>query len=99
MRPAPSLVSAVPVSYGAGGDRPAKLPAHTVPRRHFDELLRLAFPGCRSRAEMAKLAARALDRSPRTVTNWLDGSNEPKASDYLKLLAIAGFEIVLRARP
>ena len=90
---------ALPVSYPALGDKPVQFPAHSSPRSHIEHLMRAAFPGCRSRAEMARLAGRALGYSQRQVEYWLDGTHRMSWDAYLQLAGIAGFEVILRARP
>lgn len=65
-------------------------------RRWFAALLWRAFPA-RSERELASVAARALDVSPRQVVNWLRGEHDASLRYVTAVLAIAGAEVVFGA--
>lgn len=64
-------------------------------REWFRDMLWRAFPAA-SEHELSRQAARALDVSPRQVTNWLRCEHDPRLRHVIAVLAIAGAEVVLR---
>ena len=63
------------------------------PRRWFRDLLWRAFPA-RSERDLAAKAAPILDVSERQVRNWLREEHDPGLTVVLKVMAIAGAEVV-----
>ncbi|TFL16413.1 hypothetical protein [Jannaschia formosa] len=63
-------------------------------RGWFRDLLFRAFPG-RSEREIARVAAPLLDVSDRQVRNWLREEHDPGLTVVLKVMALAGAEVVL----
>lgn len=80
--------------YGA---LPVKNPAYSTDprasRRWFRDLLWRAFPAASER-ELAEKASAVLDVSHRQVINWLREEHDPKLRYIMKVLALAGAEIV-----
>lgn len=72
----------------------AKAACPLVKRKWFRDLLWIAFPSA-SEHELARTAARALNRSPRQVNNWLQLEHDPRLRDVLAVMAIAGAEVVI----
>ena len=77
-----------------------KHPAHSAtqqaaanPRRWFRDLLWAAFPA-RSERDLAAQAAPVLDCSERQIVNYLREMHDPGLTITLKVLAIAGVELV-----
>lgn len=64
-------------------------------RRRFARLLWDAFPAS-SEAELAEVAARALDCSPRQVKNWLRCENDAGLRYVGAVMMIAGAEKVIQ---
>lgn len=67
----------------------------TEARKCVSELLWIAFPSS-SGHELCRKAASALGVHWRTVENWLQCNNDAPGSVVLRILAIAGAEIIFR---
>ncbi|WP_139044815.1 hypothetical protein [Phaeobacter sp. S60] len=64
-------------------------------RRFFSDMLWVAFPAT-SDHDLCKRAAVALEVNARTVNNWLNCHNDAPGPIVLKVLLIAGAEIVFQ---
>lgn len=94
---APSLQRPVSMSasWSRSGRARAQLLEQKDARREFADLLRRAFPGCRSENELCEVASVALECSPSMVRNWLRCTHDAKVTTVWKVFFIAKVELVL----
>lgn len=96
MRPAPSSFAVVSASWASDRGPYARFPVQKRGRAWFADLLRRAFPAQRSERALCQVAAVALEVSPTQVRAWLHCEADAKLTVVLKVMVIAGAEVVLR---
>lgn len=95
MRPSSSHAVAVSAPWASDRGPYARFPVQKRGRAWFADMLRQAFPGQRSERSLCHVAAVALEVSPTQVRAWLRCEADARLTVVLKVLVIAGAEIVL----